>query len=136
MQVHHIDRVDGDCFIAAVSQATGLPYVVAAELVVAQASRERITVAYPLKSNPYRGVYAKTARAIMRRLGWEWVYTYGGGKPSTYFRAEHLPKAPIIVSIHQHYVYVKNHVIYDEWDCSNGGKRIVYGYFRQVNGGP
>ena len=40
-----------------------------------------------------------------------------------------LPEGTLIVSVSKHLTCVKNHKLFDTYDCSRNGKRCVYGYY-------
>jgi hypothetical protein len=44
---------------------------------------------------------------------------------------EELPKGRLIVSVSRHLIAVIDGVFHDTHDCSRGGTRCVYGYWRR-----
>lgn len=122
----------GDCFPRAVAIATGLPYQQVCDMVVAAASKERKGVRKRGISSPTKGIYVRTAHKIMADLGWIWVPTMGIGTGCTvHMQAEELPRGPLVVSISKHFVAVIDGILFDNHDCTRGGTRCVYGYYRR-----
>ena len=46
-------------------------------------------------------------------------------------REDELPSGELIVALSKHLTCVKDGVLYDTYDCSRGGDRCVYGYWRK-----
>jgi hypothetical protein len=68
----------------------------------------------------------------MKSLGFSWVSTMGIGTGcKVHLTAEELPKGTIICRVSRHYITVIDGVINDTYDCSRGGQRCVYGYWKK-----
>jgi hypothetical protein len=57
------------------------------------------------------------------------VRAVNGFNYAVHLRADELPTGRLIVRIEQHLAAVIDGVLYDTYDCSNGGTRGVYGFF-------
>jgi hypothetical protein len=68
----------------------------------------------------------------MHELGFDWVACMGiGSGCKVHLRAAELPpNCRLVVAVSKHYTCVVNGVLEDTWDCSRGGRRCVYGYWR------
>lgn len=130
--------VTGDCVCRAIAIATGKSYQeVYAGLISMRdtaftksrgANRQRIA-----SSSPRTGVNRAIYDTYLKFYGWEWVPTMSiGGGCKVHLRAEELPKGPIIVRLSKHVAAVLDGVIQDTYDCSRGGTRCVYGYYRKA----
>ena len=42
-----------------------------------------------------------------------------------------LPGGTLIVSVSKHLTCVKDGILYDTYDCTRGGRRCVYGYYKK-----
>jgi hypothetical protein len=72
-----------------------------------------------------------STRAYLAALGWRWtpVMQIGSGC-RVHLRADELPAGRLIVKVTHHLVAVIDGVIHDTHNCSRGGTRCVYGYWR------
>jgi hypothetical protein len=71
-------------------------------------------------------------RWYLTERGWQWTPTMAvGAGCRVHLRADELPGGRLIVMVSRHMVAVIDGVIYDTHDCSRGGTRCVYGYFRR-----
>ena len=137
----------GDCFVRAVSIATGYDYKFVYDTVNEIAKKEPKSKYRRDRSSSRDGVYQVTAKRVMRFFGWTWVpYTKHGHL--LHLNPEELPKGTIICNCAKHVTCVIDGVIYDAYDCSNkdsnffyrDGKklknhkdRVVYGYWIKEN---
>lgn len=122
----------GDCVCRAIAIATERPYQEVYELIEQFAARERATKKRRgKKSSPRTGVFKPTTRRVIESLGWVWTPTMQVGQGcKVHLRADELPKGRLIVSVSRHLTAVIDGVIHDTYDCSRGGTRCVYGYWR------
>ena len=124
--------VTGDCVCRAIAIATEKPYREIYDLINEFGKRERSSSKRRGKSSARTGVYKPTIRKIMSHLGWEWVPTMKVGSGcKVHLRAEELPKGRIVCAVSRHEVAVIDGVIHDTYDCSRGGTRCVYGYYKK-----
>ena len=110
----------GDCAIRAIAIATGKDYK---------------DVYNQLKSYNHgkscrNGTPKNVDKKYLLDLGWKWhpCMSIGSGC-KVHLNEDDLPYGTLIVSVSKHLVCVKDHVIYDTYDCSRGGTRCVYGYW-------
>lgn len=117
----------GDCVTRAVAIATGSGYRhVYDELW--QLDRERNGAR---ARGPRDGYPIKLVRAYLTRRGWEWTATVRiGSGCRVHLRADELPDGPVICRVTHHLCAVVDGVLHDIGDCSRGGTRCVYGYWR------
>ena len=81
---------------------------------------------------PRDGYPNKLAGQYVTEQGWKWMPTMGiGSGCKVHLRAEELPKGRLIVRLSRHWAAVIDGVLHDTHDCSRGGTRCVYGYWRQ-----
>lgn len=122
----------GDCVTRAIANATGLDYKKVYDDLNELAKSERTGKRKRGKSSSRDGVYKGTYRKYLELLGWEWVPTMSIGTGCrTHLCSSELPKGTLIVRLSKHLTCVKDGIIYDTYDCSRGGTRGVYGYWRQ-----
>ena len=70
----------------------------------------------------------------MTELGFEWIPTMKVGEGcKVHLRANELPSGKIIVNVSKHFSAVIDGVLNDTYDCSRGGNRCVYGYYKLKN---
>ena len=127
----------GDCVTRAISIATGAPYVEVRLSLMDRTSvwrnKRRSAAAKSTRGNSVRNGTRKEAyHPYLESIGWEWVPTMGIGTGcQTHLRPDELPAGRIIVRLSKHLAAVIDGVIRDTEDCSRGGTRCVYGYYRQ-----
>lgn len=132
----------GDCVVRAIAIATGLPYKeIYAELfkrTVSHAKNRRDKYAKELRSarrselSPRTGVHRKVYEPYLESLGWKWVATSGIGRGCKMrLTASELPVGTVILRVSQHLTCTLDGVLNDTYDCSRGGTRMVYGYYRK-----
>lgn len=120
----------GDCVTRAIAIATGIPYRKVYDDLNELAKLERPRNGKK-RSSSREGVFRRTYQRYLESLGWEWVPTMKiGSGCQVHMRAEELPSGRIIVRVSKHLAAVIDGVLYDTHDCSRGGTRCVYGYFR------
>lgn len=123
----------GDCVCRAISIAADLPYTTVYELIKQFAANERRGKRKRGISSPRSGVYSQTAAKVMNHLGWTWTPTMTiGSGCKVHLRADELPRGRLVVRVSKHSVAVINGVIHDTHDCSRGGTRCVYGYWKKA----
>lgn len=121
----------GDCVCRAIAIATGKDYKEVYDDINRLAKAERTGKRKRGVSSARNGVYKGTIRKLMEEYGWEWVPTMQIGQGcKVHLRADELPSGPLVVSVSKHETAVIDGVLHDTYDCSRGGARCVYGYFR------
>lgn len=84
-------------------------------------------------SSPDHCVSESIFKPYLQSLGWAWVQTKFGGKPfKAHLNKKELPAGRLIVIVAKHMTAVIDGVLYDTYDCSNGGTRCVYGYYQKT----
>ena len=124
----------GDCVCRAICNATGKDYKEVYNALQELSKRERTGKRKKGISSARNGVYKNTYTKYLNSIGWEFVPCMGIGTGCTVHLTEsELPTndGPIIVSLSKHLSCVKDGKLYDTYDCSRGGTRCVYGYFRK-----
>lgn len=128
-----------DCVVRAIAIAAQRPYaVVYGEIAEINAKMPRTKARSHRRSavgqhTADRGVYTESAlfKRYMVALGFTWVPTMSiGSGCKVHLRTDELPKGRIIVRITHHLAAVIDGVLHDTHDCSRGGTRCVYGYYR------
>ena len=135
----------GDCVCRAIAIATERPYKEIYELINEVAKCERTGRKKRGKSSARNGVYTKTIRKVMERLGWTWVPTMKIGQGCrVHLTADDLPAGRLVVSISGHEVAVIDGVINDTYNSSikqyydtdgnliTNDRRCVYGYYTKA----
>lgn len=124
------DRV-GDCVTRAICNATGKDYLEVYNDLKELASHERITKRNPRKSTVRDGVSKSIChKYIEDTLGWKWHSCCGIGKTNrTHLLESELPSGILIIQCSKHLTCVKDRVLYDTYDCTREGTRMVYGYW-------
>ena len=117
-----------DCATRAIAIATGLSYQeiyrALAEEAAAEADARR-------RNHPRTGLRKDTVKRYLRRLGWRWTPTmHIGSGCQVHLRGGELPAGRLIVAVSKHVCAVIDGVLHDTHDCSRGGRRCVYGYWR------
>ena len=117
-----------DCVCRAIAIATGQPYQDIYDELNDLTRGERPGRHNRKRSSARTGIRIRTIRTYLERLGWQWVPTMGIGTGCTvHLRPDELPEGRIIVSLQ---VQIDG-VLHNTYDCSRGGTRCVYGYWRQ-----
>ena len=124
--------VIGDCVCRAIANATGMDYKQVYDLINSYAKKEHLSKRKKKKSNARNGVTKDTIWRILTDLGWKWIPTMLiGSGCQVHLNEKELPDGTLIVSVSKHLTCVKNRKLYDTYDCSRGGTRCVYGYYRK-----
>lgn len=119
-----------DCVTRAIAIAADLPYREVYDALNEAARRERPRNGRK-RSSSRTGVGRATIRRFLEDLGWEWTPTMQiGSGCRVHLRADELPPGRLVVSVSKHVVAVIDGVLHDTHDCSRGGTRCVYGYWR------
>lgn len=123
----------GDCVVRSICNATGKDYKEVYDSINELAKVERVGKRKRGVSNARNGVYKNTKKKYIDQvLGWTWHPCSGIGVGcTTHLNAEELPSGTLIVAVSKHSTCVKDGILYDTYDCSRGGTRCVYGYWRK-----
>jgi len=128
-----------DCVARSVAIASGRPYaVVYGELAEINAKMPKTKARTHQRSavgqlTADRGIFTESVlfKRYMAGLGFTWVPTMKIGTGCrVHLRTSELPKGRIIVRVTHHLAAVIDGVLHDTLDCSRGGTRCVYGYWR------
>lgn len=128
--------LSGDCVARSVAIASGVPYRKVYDYLAAQNKSQRQTK----HSHPSCGkltasdgimVQRKWFKDYMTGLGFLWVPTMAiGSGCRVHLRAAELPMGRLVVNVSRHLCAVIDGVLEDLSDCSRGGMRCVYGFWR------
>lgn len=124
-----------DCVTRAIAIATGKPYaeVYDAMCAINYNSRRDLTCTGSARADKGVDTKCKGFKDYMAALGWTWTPTMQIGSGCTvHLRDGELPMGRLIVWVSRHLVAVIDGVIHDTHDCSRGGTRCVYGYWREA----
>jgi len=70
-------------------------------------------------------------KQMMRDLGFYWTATLKiGSGCKVHLRSDVLPSGRLVCNLSKHSVAVIEGVVHDTYDCTRGGTRCVYGYWR------
>lgn len=128
----------GDCVVRAISIAAQKPYrevyddlgLAAKEYSASHRGRVARSIRHK-GSSPRGGVFKEVYSGYLEKLGWQWTPCMAiGSGCKVHLKKEELPAGKLIVSVSRHLVAVIDGVIHDLSDCSRGGTRCVYGYWR------
>lgn len=79
------------------------------------------------------GTKTATIRKYMKEKGWCFVPTMGIGTGcKVHLKDGELPMGRLVVRASRHLVAVIDGVLHDTYDCSRGGTRCVYGYYKKI----
>lgn len=128
----------GDCVARAIAITTALPY----QLIYDRLAEGNATQRKGKRSQSKDGVRT-AARGIntsrkwfkdyMQELGFVWTPTMAVGQGcKVHLKTEELPKGRLVVAVSKHFTAVIDGVLHDTHDCTRGGTRCVYGYYRLV----
>jgi hypothetical protein len=124
-----------DCVARAAAIVTGRPYLEVCAEINALGQAERASKNRRHKSGARTGVHKPTTRRYMTSLGWTWTPAMAIGQGCTVHLAPgELPAGRLMVSVSKHWTAVIDGVIRDTYDPGRGGRRCVYGWFRQETG--
>jgi len=131
----------GDCVVRAIAIAAELSYQeVYNELQAAQhchslTGRDKYAKAMRSRKNisVRNGVWNRVYKPYLEdTLGWVWTPTMFVGKGcKVHLTEDELPAGRLICRLSKHLVAVVDRVAHDIYDCSRGGTRCVYGYWKQ-----
>ena len=122
-----------DCVVRAICNATGKDYKEVYDAINSMSKSEHIGKRKRGVSSARNGVYKNTCKKYIENvLGWKWISCSGIGEGiSVHLRESELPsKGSYIIRVSKHLTCIKDGVLYDTYDCSRGGDRAVYGYWR------
>ncbi len=121
----------GDCFVRAVAIATGVPYQEVYDTFNDFARTERRSKRRKSRSSSRTGVYKETARRFCAAMGLRWtpVMQIGQGC-KVHLKTDELPPGRLVVAVSKHWAAVIDGTLHDLSDCSRGGTRCVYGFWR------
>lgn len=121
----------GDCAVRAICNATGIDYIKVYSDLKELAKHERITKRNTKKSSVRDGTSIRTLhKYIERTLGWTWHPCCGiGVSKRVHLLEDELPFGTLICQVSNHLTCVKDKVLYDTYDCTRDGTRMVYGYW-------
>lgn len=81
-------------------------------------------------NSPRNGVPKFIINHYLASCGWKWhSCSHIGDKNKIHLTEEDLPLGTLIVKLSKHLCCVKDHVIYDSFDPTREGRRMVYGYW-------
>lgn len=128
-----------DCVCRSICIITGKPYSEVYELLANNNSTQRKSKKEPKSKQGVKtaskgiNIKRKWFKDYMKSLGFEWIPTMKiGSGCKVHLREGELPKGKLIVSVSKHLTAVIDGVINDTHDCSRGGTRAVYGYYRLI----
>tara|TARA_Y100000593_G_scaffold85174_1_gene161855 strand:+ start:674 stop:1141 length:468 start_codon:yes stop_codon:yes gene_type:complete len=131
-----------DCVCRAIAIAADLPYMEVYERLAegnaTQRRGKRESNSKVGKRTASRGINTtrKWFKDYMAELGFEWTATMGIGTGcKVHLVADELPTGRLVCNVSRHSVAVIDGVIHDTHDCSRGGTRCVYGYWKLSNQG-
>tara|TARA_R110002110_G_scaffold56660_1_gene160755 strand:+ start:21 stop:581 length:561 start_codon:yes stop_codon:yes gene_type:complete len=133
----------GDCVCRAIAIAAELPYQEVYDALAEGNATQRRSKREMRKPGPSTGV--RTARDgiftkrkwfkdYMKALGFEWTPTMTIGSGCTvHVKTDELPSGRLVLNLSRHSAAFIDGELQDTYDCSRGGTRCVYGYWRKVN---
>lgn len=121
----------GDCVTRAIAIATGIDYKEVYDRLKELAKKESVKHHRGHKQSSVRdGVFKETWKKYLAEIGWKKVSTIKpGSSERVHLTESEIPNGTLIVQLSKHLVCVKDKVIYDTYDCSRDGDRMVYGYW-------
>jgi hypothetical protein len=128
-----------DCVVRSIAIASGRPYAAVYGEVAEINAKMRKTKARDHGRSAVgqhtadRGIFTESVlfKRYMAGLGFTWVPTMQiGSGCRVHLRTAELPRGRIIVRVTHHLAAVIDGVLHDTHDCSKGGTRCVYGYWR------
>jgi hypothetical protein len=125
-----------DCVARAVAVVTGRPYAEIYDGLSAVNAATRKTKSRSKSAGTHsasHGIFTATPmfKRYMASLGFVWTPTMGIGTGcKVHLRSDELPAGRLVVGVSKHYTAVIDGVLHDTHDCSRGGTRCVYGFWR------
>ena len=134
----------GDCVCRAIAIAAELPYQEVYDALAEGNATQRRSKREMRKPRPSltgvktarNGIFTKRKwfKDYMTALGFEWTPTMTIGSGCTvHVRADELPSGRLVLNLSRHSAAFIDGALQDTYDCSRGGKRCVYGYWRKAN---
>jgi len=123
----------GDCVVRAIAIATGIPYQKVYDNVNRMALENEGSYR---RSSSRKGVHTKREwfKDYLKSLGFFWTEMPSEGC-KIHLRDGEVPMRGIfILCLNKHLTVVKNGIIYDTYDPSNGGEKQVKGYWSRIKG--
>lgn len=122
----------GDCVVRAIAIATERPYNEIYETL--RQTRDTMRQTKRVRgSSPREGTHRIVYERFLKSIGWAFIPTMSiGSGCKVHLRDGELPAGRIICRVSRHLVAVIDGVIHDTHDCSRGGTRCVYGYYREA----
>lgn len=122
----------GDCVTRSIAIVTGKPYQEVYDALNKLSESERIGTRKRTISNSRTGVHRVTYDKYLKSLGYEWIPTMTiGSGCKVHLRHTELPSGQLIVRVSEHMTTMIDGVVNDIYDCSRGGRRCVYGFYRK-----
>lgn len=119
-----------DCVVRAIAIAMQKPYDEVYDAITWYSKAE--VTRTKKRSSPRSGVHRKTYEKYIKSFGWVFVPTVGIGTGcKIHLKKEELPSGRLIVLLSRHLVAVIDGVVHDTYDCTRGGTRCVYGYYKK-----
>jgi hypothetical protein len=118
-------KFTGDCVVRSIALASGRPYR-------SVHNDFKKLIANKLGYIPEDGILTnkRAFKRYMLESGFVWNITCRiGSRDRVHMNAAELPMGRLVLSLSKHYTAVINHVIYDTYDPSNNGTRMVYGFW-------
>lgn len=120
-----------DCVVRAIAIISQKPYIEVRKeigILCTKFNEKQLLNGVNHKSNMRKGIAKPVYHKYILSLGFEWVFC----RYKVHLKSKELPMGRIIVSVSKHLCAVVNKVLNDMSDCSNGGRRLVYGYYKKT----
>jgi len=131
----------GDCVARAIAIASGKPYKEVYDALAAGNAAQRASKRSSRAKSKFKVATAahginttrKWFKDYMKSIGFEWTATMEiGVGTKVHLRGDELPEGRLVVALSRHYAAVIDGVLHDLSDCSRGGTRCVYSYWKYV----
>ena len=124
----------GDCVTRAICNATGKDYKEVynrlKELAQEETTKQLKKHRGGKRSSVRDGVFMETWKKYLKEIGWVRRSTITkGSSQRMHLNENELPNGNLIVQVSKHLTCVKDKVLYDTYDCTRDGERLVYGYW-------
>lgn len=122
----------GDCVARSIAIITERPYAVIHRELTERKALERKCARSITRGDADEGVFTKKAwfSRYMESMGFVWVAALQVGSRQRHRLCEGgIPTGRLVLSLRGHYVASVNGVLRDTWDCTNGGERVVHGWW-------